>query len=304
LQVAPFEKLTLAEALGLAPAALRIAQKLEEPVLATSLVSGGGLVLGSLQRREAFDGDVLVRFTTGTCATVAGLAFHHVFALPSLGSLAPDANRKNLLNRYVRGFLRGYSKLGVQAQYVGREFISLARRPCGLLGYEVTREGALVVEAFVGLDAAVLAPSGDTEPAASLFEVVRPRDPAGLVSSIHQGFAAKWQLDLVKTGLLPERLPPPRAAPGEFARRRVPVGWLEAGATLGDTATVRLAGDVLSSHAVVEAVESRATAALLAGRSIDASVVAPLAEGPLEGATPEDARLVLDEACRRAAELV
>jgi hypothetical protein len=302
LQLAPFEKLTLADALGLAPAALRVAQKLEEPVLATTLVSGGGLVLGSLQRREAFEGDALVRYTTGPCAMVAGLAFHHVFALPWLSSVAPDANRRNLLNRYVRGFLRGYSRLGVQAQYVGREFISLGRRPCGVLGYEVTADGALVVEALVGLDAAVLTPSGETEPAASLFELVRARDPADLVPSIHQGFAAKWQLEPTQHGLFPEALPPRRESSGDFVRRRVPVGWLEAAASLGETATVRLTGDVLSSHAVVEAVESRATAALLAGRTIDGSVIAPLVEGPLDGALPEDARLVLDEACRRAAE--
>ena len=185
LQVAPFEKLTLADALGRAPAALRIARKLEEPVLVTTLVSGGGLVLGSLQRREAFEGDALVRYTTGPSAMVAGLALHHVFALPALTSVAPDANRKNLLNRYVRGFLRGYSKLGVQAQYIGREFISLSRRPCGVLGYELTDEGALVLEAFFGLDATVLAPSGETEPAASLCEVFRGRDAAELVGAIH-----------------------------------------------------------------------------------------------------------------------
>jgi hypothetical protein len=137
-----------------------------------------------------------------------------------------------------------------------------------------------------------------------LFELLRARDPAELVAAIHQGFAAKWQLELALSGVEPEQLPARRRAPGEFVRRRVPIGWLEARAALGETASVRLTGDVLSAHAVVEAVESRATAALLAGRAIDGSVVAPLAEGPLDGALPEDARLVLDEACRRAAELV
>jgi hypothetical protein len=304
LQIAPFEKLPLGDALGLAPAALAAARKLREPVLATSLVSGGGLVLGSLQRREAFTRDALVRYTTGPSATVAGLAFHHVFALPSLTSVAPDANRKNLLNRYVRGFLRGYSRLGVQAQYVGREFISLARRPVGLLGYELAPDEALVVELLVGLDAAVLAPGGEGAPPASLFELVRARDPAELVAAIHQGFAAKWQIETCEHRLAPSALPERREAPGEFVRRRVPIGWLEASATLRATATVRLTGDVLSAHAVVESVEGRAAAALLAGRAIDASVVAPFADGPLDGAQAEDARLVLDDACRRAAEVV
>jgi hypothetical protein len=123
-----------------------------------------------------------------------------------------------------------------------------------------------------------------------------------MVESVHHGFAGKWQLEIVEQGLLPERLPPRRDTSGEYVRRRVPIGWLEASATLGETANVRIAGDVLSSRTVVEAVENRATAALLAGRSIDESVVAPLAEGPLDGATPEDVRGVLGEAVRRAAE--
>lgn len=300
LLLAPFERLSLVEALGLAPAALRLAERLGEPVLATALVSGGGLVLGCLQRREAHSGDALVRYTTGPSATVAGRAFYHVFALPRLSCLSPDATPQNLLNRYVRGFLRGYSKLGVQAQYVGREFISIGRRPCGVLGYELTPEGALALELIVGLDAAVLTPNGDAGAPLSLFEVLRVRDPAELAPSFHQGFAAKWQLEIVEQRLVPETLPEPRSAPGDFVRRRVPIGWIEASARLGEPTLVRLAGDMLSARSVVAAVEGRATAALLAGRPIDASVVAPLVEGPFDGALPEDARLVLDEACRRA----
>ncbi len=114
----------------------------------------------------------------------------------------------------------------------------------------------------------------------------------------------KWQLELTLQSVEPESLPQRRPAPGDFVRRRVPSGGSRRAPRLGETAAVRLTGDVLSAHAVIEAVESRATAALLAGRAIDASVVAPLVDGPLDGAAPEDARLVLDEACRRAAEVV
>ncbi len=298
LRLAPFDKVALAEALGFAPAALSAAQAWQEPVLVTSLVSGGGAVLGALQRRELFGGRPLVRLSSGPRATIAGLALHHVFAVPSLKMLAPDATPRTLLNRYVRGFLRGYTKLGVPAQYLGREYFSLARRPCGLVGYELTASGALLLEAFVGLDAPVLEPSGDgRQRPIALVEMLRRSDPVAFAASIHEGFAAKWQLEASPCSLQPERLPPARDGSGDFVRRRVPIGWVEASAALvGESASVRIAGDLLCARSAIEAVESRAAAALLAGRGVDESVVAPLADGPLDGATADDVRLVVQDA--------
>jgi hypothetical protein len=302
LRLAPFEHVSLGEALGLASAALRAAEQHREPVLVTSLVSGGGTVLGALQRREQFSAKAFVRLTTGPRALVVSRAFHHAFALPALTTLAADATPHNLLNRHVRGFLRGYSKLGPPAQYFGREYFCLGRRPFGLVGYDVTARGAVLFEVFAGLDAAALEPSSDSaERAVALAELVPHGDPQAFAASIHQGFAAKWQLEPLALALEPEALPSLRDAPGEYARRRVPIGWLEAAAALEhESASVRLAGDVLSSRAAVDAVESRAAAALLAGRDVDESVLAPLSEGPLDGATVADVQAVLTQAFRSA----
>ncbi len=298
LRVAPFDKMALHEALGLAPAALKAARAWGEPVLATSLVSGGGAVLGALQRRELFGGRPLVRFSTGPRAIIAGLAFHHVFALPQLTSLAPDATPQNLVNRYIRGFLRGYTKLGVPAQYLGREYFSLGRRPCGLIGYDVEAAGTVLFEIFVGLDASVLEPSGEArQPAIALVEVLRRSDPVAFAASIHEGFAAKWQIETAPCSLQPESAAPVRDGSGEFVRRRVPIGWVEASAArVGEGVTVRIGGDLLCAKSAMAAVESRSAAAVLAGREIDDTVVAPLVEGPLDGARPEDVRLVVAEA--------
>jgi hypothetical protein len=301
LHLARFDELPLSEVLGLAPAALRAAEALGEPVLVTSLLAGGGAVLGALQRREGVAGKPSSRSTTGPRAWIAAQALHHAFALPWLGSLAPDATPRNLLNRYIRGFLRGYSKLGVPAQYFGREYFCLARRPCGLIGYDVTAGGALLLELFVGLDAPVLEPSDAKERPVSLFEALGKNEPHAFVASIHAGLAAKWSLEFAPITLEPEAPPSLRDALGDYVRRRVPIGWLEATAIVDDeSAVVRLAGDILCSRAAVEAVESRATAALLAGRDVDDSVLAPLADGPLDGATVSDVQAVLQDAFRRA----
>ena len=302
LRLAPFEKVSLADALGLASAALRAAERHGEPVLVTSLVSGGGAVLGALQRRALFAGKPLTRRTTGPRAVIASLAFHHAFALPALTTMAADATGQNLLNRYVRGFLRGYSKLGVQAQYFGREYFCVGRRPCGLIGYDVTASGAVLFEVISGLDAPVLEPSGDApQPPLALAEVLGKRDPSALADGFHRGFAAKWLLEPVIDSLDPEALPSQRDTPGEYVRRRVPIGWLEAAASFDhESAFVRLAGDVLCSRASVDALESRAAAALLTGRGVDETVLAPLAAGPLDGATVGDVEAVLSEAFRAA----
>ncbi len=300
LRLAPFEKVSLGEALGLASAALRSAEQHGEPVLVTSLVSGGGAVLGALQRREAFAGKPCVRLTTGPRAFVASLAFHHAFALPSLTALAADATPHNLINRYVRGFLRGYSKLGLPAQYFGREYFCVGRRPCGLIAYDVTASGAVLFEVFAGIDAPALEPSGESnESAISLTEALGRADATQFAAAIHQGFAAKWLLEPLSAALMPEAPAPPRAASGNYVRRRVPIGWLEATASLDDesaSASVRLAGDILCSRAAVEALENRASAALLAAREVDESVIAPLSEGPLDGASVADIEAVLGEA--------
>ncbi len=315
LRLAPFEKVSLGEALGLGSAALRSAEHHREAVLVTSLISGGGAVLGALQRRESFSGKPRVRLTTGPSAFVASLAFHHAFALPSLTALAPDATAHNLLNRYVRGFLRGYSKLGLPAQYFGREYFCMGRRPCGLIAYDVTASGALLFEVFAGIDAPALEPSDSGERAVSLAEVLGKPDTAQCAATIHQGFAAKWSLEPIAATLTPEPPPPQRDAPGEYVRRRVPIGWLEAAASLDHESAsaslaegerpqprpwVRVTGDVLCSRAAVEALESRAAAALLAARDVEDSVVAPLAEGPLDGASVVDVQAVLAEAFRVA----
>ena len=62
-----------------------------------------------------------------------------------------DANTDNVINRYIRPFLRGYSKRDGRAAYFGTDVFVLDRRPCGALGLDVADDGAVLLEVVVGI---------------------------------------------------------------------------------------------------------------------------------------------------------
>jgi hypothetical protein len=109
------------------------------------------VVLGSLQRRARAVGTCPVavarRGTTGTAACVDGGLLVSI-ALPSIDALFEDATAATLLNRNVRPLLRGLAAAGIPCAYFGRDTLVWRRRPVFVLGLEVTRTGAVLVEAI------------------------------------------------------------------------------------------------------------------------------------------------------------
>jgi hypothetical protein len=109
------------------------------------------VVLGSLQRRDRVvaSGAVAVarRSTTGGAACVDGGLLVSL-ALPSTDALFEDVSAATLLNRNVRPLLRGLAAAGIPCAYFGRDTLAWRRRPVFVLGLEVTRAGALLVEAI------------------------------------------------------------------------------------------------------------------------------------------------------------
>jgi lipoate-protein ligase A len=272
----------LPDALALGPALLARAEREGMPQVAASLVRGPAVILGAVQRAGrvvdlawcAHAGvTVLRRSTTGAAAWLGGLGFVFTVALPHVAALFPDATPRTLLNRNVRAFLKGFSRAGAMAHYFGRDFISLRQRPAVLLGFDVTRSGAVLIEAFAGHDEAVALPDAAKSPAeraitrwsgkppAAVSEVLRGARPEDVARAVLEGFTARVRQERTSLTLAPEELDlgpfQPIHAPRDpvpdglllGAPVPVPIGWIEAAADLAarpEGRRVWVGGDVLA----------------------------------------------------------
>jgi hypothetical protein len=307
-----------------------------QPVLVTRLLSAQAWVLG---RRQRFVGAappgsrVVRRFTLGTAAHVSGRALWHVLALPHAAALAADGTLDNLLNRNVRGFLRGYALAGFPAQYLGRETLAVQRRPVGVLGTNVLEDGAAVIELVIGVNepavprtARVASLRGRGLPAAepvALAAVDAARAPTAradaglngpaafdgpvgierLAALVQEGFLRKFECRAAPLAL-PETQEPARVPDvddgrfeGVAASCEVPLGVLE----VVRAPVVRVYGDFLGSDAWVSKVEQRMEEALRAG-VVDASrVFDGLPRLPLEGVRQGDFERLFETLARDAA---
>ncbi|WP_437816062.1 lipoyl protein ligase domain-containing protein [Sorangium sp. So ce1078] len=309
----------LADALALGPALLARARAAPEaPWLAGSLVEGPAVVLGAVQRAArvvdlaacaARGAPILRRATTGTAAFLGGRGVIWTLALPHVAALAPDATARTLLNRNVRGFLKGFARAGAPAHYGGREWISLQHRPAALLGVDAAQDGAVLLEVFAGHDAPLAIPAELAAPderavdrwlgkaPAALAEVLPARvSLEALARAVIEAIALRAALPLVDGGEAPElaaerfqpiTAPDDPAPPGAGAAvlARVPIGWIEA-ASLGEApARAWVGGDVLAGRWLLEALGRGAAPA-----SLDAATL------PLEGASLSDLRTLVQRA--------
>ncbi|WP_437327989.1 lipoyl protein ligase domain-containing protein [Sorangium sp. So ce381] len=313
----------LEDALALGPALLARARAAEgAPWLAASLVEGPAVVLGAAQRAArvvdlaacaARGAKVLRRATTGTAAFLGGRGVVWTLALPHAAALAPDATARTLLNRNVRGFLKGLSRAGAPAHYFGREWISLQHRPAALLGLDATPDGAVLIEVFAGLDAALAIPPELAAPDERVVDRWLGKAPAALsdvlpgrlsleeiARAVVEGVALRAALPLIDGGEAPELAaerfqpltePDDPAPPGASAAAlaRVPIGWIEAAAVFNvphvphvSPARAWLGGDVLTARWLLDALGRGDAPAR--GEDVDAEA------SPLEGATLADLR--------------
>jgi hypothetical protein len=264
----------LSEALGLGPALLERAAAEGAPQMTASVVRGPAVVLGAGQRAGrvvdlpacARAGTaVLRRSTAGTAAFVGERAIVWTLALPHVAALAPDATARTLLNRNVRGFLKGLSRAGAIAHYFGREWISVRQRPAALLGFEMTREGATLIEVFAGLERSIAIPEALSTSDERAVDRWLGKSPAGLaevMGTIEGGWeelaGAVIRAVAARASAPVEEAAPITAAsvtpaitraddpmPEGFVAGpgvRVPIGWIDTGIGSG---RVWLGGDVL-----------------------------------------------------------
>jgi hypothetical protein len=300
MKALPAKERPLPEALALGPALLDRAESERAPWIAASVVKGPAIVLGNAQRAgrvvqldacAAAATPVYRRATSGTAANLGEEAIVWTLALPHVAALVPDATMRTLLNRNVRGFLKGLSRAGAIAHYFGREWISVRRRPAALLGFEASEGGAVLIEVIAGMDAPVAIPASLATEEERAIDRWLGHAPAGL-GELMSGGALEIAREVMTTVTKRAAASVEEASPPELsivrnvtydddplpqgfsprAPRRVPIGWIDV-ATDAANEQVWLGGDVL--------VPARALRRIAAGAG-------EVGEIPIEGATWED----------------
>lgn len=266
--------------------ALREACRDGEARVAAALVRGPCVALGSRQRAAAVLRDVAHthRATTGAEAWIGGTALWWTLALPRVNALMPDATAHTLLNRNVRGFLRGLTGCGALAHYFGRDVIAVRHKPAALLGYDLLDDGRTLIDVIAGWDEGVTLPAAHRAPrrarvdrpeGIALASVIPDRTPEDVAARVMAAVAARGGETLTEE---PDETLVLRPEPDETLVLRgevaVPIGWVEAGLLAGRP---WLGGDLLASTAWL----TRAEDALARGEALPEDAV-------LEGALPED----------------
>jgi lipoate-protein ligase A len=167
---------------------------------AASAITGPAVLLGAAQRTErvldldacARDHVTLVRrATSGTAMFVGEAAFGCTLALPRVNALAPDTTLRTLVNRNVRGFLKGLTALGALAHYFGREWIAVQHRPIALIGTTHDEDGAALVDVVVALDSPVALPSTIAAPLERALDRYRGKQPI----TLHEATSKRMRID-------------------------------------------------------------------------------------------------------------
>jgi hypothetical protein len=204
-------------------------------------------------------------------------------------ALVSDATMATVLNRNVRGFLQGLTRVGAAAQYFGREWVAVRHRPALMLGLDATEDGAVLLELWAGWDEGVELPEvlvTDEERALDRWRGKRPvalgapcaaRSPEEVGAEVVRAVARRAGLDCASEA-------GPEGGYGSVEHvdfmedsgfiwelRRVPVGWVERGVREDGARSLR--GDVLTARYAMAALEQGG---------------APRTEAPLEGARWED----------------
>lgn len=137
-------------------------------IAAGAVVTGPALLVGARQRAarvvdraslERAAIPLVRRATTGTHVFIAptGAALF-ALALPTRTALAPDTRGPTTLNRNVRGWLQGLTRHGALAHYFGREWLTIHKRPAGVLALSGGLDRSLLIELWIGLDAPLTLP--------------------------------------------------------------------------------------------------------------------------------------------------
>ncbi len=254
LRASLVERSSPAEALALSASLLEAVRDGDARLYAAVLHSPA-VVLGATQRAgrvvdlaacESAGVPVLRRATTGCAAAMHPTSILWTLALPHVAALMPDATLATLLNRNVRLLLRGLLAAGAQAAYLGRDHIAVRHQAAVLLGYEVARDGRVLIEALGGYEVSTALPhslearearlpSRGRVPVALMGCVRDEFTPSTLARRVIEGAAERaeaellWEIPAAVTGFetVRDALDPLPAGATPEATRLVPIGCVE-----------------------------------------------------------------------------
>lgn len=270
----------VAEAIALSARLLSLAEKHRAIFSAALTTRGPAVLLGQRQRSSTtLDLDacrarsvtVTRRFTTGTHVFIgpSGAALF-ALALPSIDALIDDTRPATVLNRNVRGWLAALTRARAIAHYFGRDWLSVAKRPCGSLALRCTRSGAVVIELWLGAKESTALPhelASERERTvdrwlqkqpASYFECtgLDPMDPK-FCDEVQRRTLDRYGIgSTIEPAVITEPLALEDDPLDEQALRWIEpepcaIGWIDAALT--EQHTVWIGGDVLLSDAAVAA---------------------------------------------------
>lgn len=258
----------VARALAIGDASLDWTDRERVAVVYAAALREQALVVGAWRRARPDAPGVLRRRTGGApCLAGEGITYLSIaLAGPSaLIECPPD----RIMNRNVRGILAGLRALGLSAHYFGRDFLSVDRRPAGMLSWARALDGRVLIEAFLHAERSCLPARSPDEPShpeprwlgkapISLREAGRAPSPSELAEQVARGCAELG-------GASVERFDPPTAAPGVRAPgppalahwsppQAIPIGWCSAGISLdeGRISKVAIEGDFDQDDAAPE----------------------------------------------------
>jgi hypothetical protein len=263
------------------------ASDLDAPVLTVGVAEDDAVVLGQFQRASEIEGGApLRRGSGGGAARVAPGTLWTQLVLPRPDALVPCSADK-LLNRYVRPLLRALTRsAGAPVSYFGRDWISMAGRPVGLVSFaHEANTGKSLFEAIVGVAApfAIADRRSFLGKAPATLDALAGRslDPSSVADAVvasYAGLAASTrELDprgpwaaLDAYALV--RADPPWAATSEEA-----IGTIGAGPDANGR--LRVGGELMASGDAIAALEARigAMAELTAadvGQAVDETLAA------------------------------
>lgn len=262
--VAPRDELATVAALLQAASADRTAP----PTLLISRLTGRAAALGRFQRADAAPagGECLRRHTGGTAVPYGEGLVSLCLVAPDLGAVAGVPFLDKVVNRCVRGCVKGLSSLGLRTMYGGRDFLLADRRRVALVGMAIAEGGTALFQAVLGHTAPATPPAG--APAADgpwtpLTDLLPGLAFAALADALASGYAAATGRALEKADApVPDAAPPALEDPPGLAWGApvaVPIGTVAAGVRLapdGTLADLSLAGEMMMDDGAAGAIRN------------------------------------------------